>query len=657
MKIKNIRINNFRQYMDVLLEFPEANVYDLNYILAENGIGKTTLLNSITWCFYGKELHITEGLKDKTLPLLTLKKLREMNVSDEADTSVSITLEDIDGEITFTRWVTYRKTEEGMAYEKSKSQKVIIAPKSGEPDVLSSEEDFKIEVNKRLPFKIQQFFFFDGEQLDTYLASTAGENVEQTVLQISQIDLLVTMEKNLATVSDEMRRAAARANSQSAEINKRYEKQKDEIEGENGLEAKYRKDKQDLEDAKFRLDAIKSELGEDPDVTELEAKRDDLDAKLRELKTEQESNAYAIKYFLKKYLILLSSLPRMKKMYDLILEKEKNKQLPPKYDKEELEEMVKNHHCNVCDRELDTNSTIFILELIKRYELGQETGTLLTRMLGTLQIQIQEASRYEAERDKLYGEKKRIEQDIATLSNEIKRLDSIIDKYTNKDHIIMLYRNRSELERYIESANKTVIREEIELETAKKELDELHKELLAALNKDENNKKLRKEAALAENAKNKVSEIITQIKGGIRKQISDEMSAKFFELMWKRKFSSVEITENYSASVINNDGFECLGSCSAAERELLVLAFTLALHKESGFDGPLVIDTPISRISGDLRVAFAKVLRSVSENKQIILFVTDDEYSVNVRDVFEPYANRKYKFELVDEDYVKVGEM
>lgn len=201
------------------------------------------------------------------------------------------------------------------------------------------------------------------------------------------------------------------------------------------------------------------------------------------------------------------------------------------------------------------------------------------------------------------------------------------------------------------------MRQEIELENLKKEIEDLRKVLDEALGKDEKNKKLRKEAKLAEDAKNKVTEIISGIKGDIRKHISEEMRSKFFELMWKTKFSNVEITENYSASVINNDGFECLGSCSAAERELLVLAFTLALHKESGFDGPLVIDTPISRISGDLRVAFAKVLRSVSQNKQIILFVTEDEYSVNVRDVFKPYANRKYKFELLGEDFVKVGVM
>lgn len=654
MKIKEIVIQNFRQYMDVTLSFPQATTYDLNYVLAENGIGKTTLLNAITWCLYGRELHITEGLKDKTLPLLTLRSLREMDTGEERDTTVSITLEDLDNEVTFYRSMTYRKTEEGQAYLKSKYQKVILVPQNGEPDVLYKEEEFKVEVNKRLPYKIQQFFFFDGEQLDTYLASTAGENVEQTVLQISQIDLLVTMEKNLSIVSDEMRRAAAKANSKSSEINKQYEKKKKEIED---LEKNYKKNITDFDKAKIELDIVKSELGDDPDVSELESERNALDIKNGTLKSEQKENENAIKYFLKKYITLLSALPRIKKMYDLIQEKEKNNQLPPKYDRKELEEMLSQHHCSVCDRDLDATSTIHIAELVQRYELGQETGTLLTRLLGALQMQIQEAAKYEKERDLLYKEQDRIRNEITETTAEIRRLDSIIDKYTNKEHIINLYAKRSELERYIENARKNVIREELELEGAKKEVDELKKSLNDALSKDVKHKKLRQEELLAENAKNKVSEIILGIKGGIRKQISDEMSSKFFELMWKKNYLSVEITENYSASVINNDGFECLGSCSAAERELLVLAFTLALHKESGFDGPLVIDTPISRISGSLRVAFAQVLRSVSKNKQIILFVTEDEYSTNVRDVFEPYANRKYKFELVDEDYVKVGGM
>ncbi len=654
MKIKEIKINNFRQYKEVSLKFPSASQYDLNYILAENGIGKTTLLNAITWCLYGKELHITKGLQDKTLPLLTLEVLRGMKEGEERDSSVIISIEESSGEISFTRSITFRKTEEGLAYEKSRSQKVMVSPEGESPEVFTSEEDFNVEVNKRLPYKIQQFFFFDGEQLDTYLSNTTGENVENTVLQISQIDLLVTMHKNLDIISTEMRRKAAKSSSKAEEINQKYEKKKDEVQT---LEIKLAKEKDGLSKAKFELQEINNELGDEPDISEFENERDELENKLSELKKEKADNTNSIKSFLKKYLTLLNALPRLRKLYDLIKLKEQQKELPPKYDKEELLEMVSSCKCNVCGRELDTDSKMHILELIKRYELGQETGALLSRLPGSLQMLIQDASRYEKERDRLYRDKSRIDNDLNSFSNRLREIDSVIDKYTDKEHIIALYNKRTELETYIDDTYKQSVRDEVDLERLKDEEKGLKKDLEDAIKKDTANKKLRKEKDLAERARDKVEIIINEIKSGIRSKISDEMRTKFFELMWKKKFQNVELTESYSASVINDDGFECLGSCSAAERELLVLSFTLALHKESGFDGPLVIDTPISRISGELRVAFAKVIRKVSESKQIILFITEDEYSTNVRDVFEPYANQKYQFELFEENYVKVGEL
>ncbi|MEL3919786.1 AAA family ATPase [Aeromonas enteropelogenes] len=56
MKIKRIKLINFRQFYgkNNIIDFsidPERNV---TLIHAENGVGKTTLLNSILWCFYDK---------------------------------------------------------------------------------------------------------------------------------------------------------------------------------------------------------------------------------------------------------------------------------------------------------------------------------------------------------------------------------------------------------------------------------------------------------------------------------------------------------------------------------------------------------------------------------------------------------------------------
>ena len=60
---------------------------------------------------------------------------------------------------------------------------------------------------------------------------------------------------------------------------------------------------------------------------------------------------------------------------------------------------------------------------------------------------------------------------------------------------------------------------------------------------------------------------------------------------------------------------------------MLALAFTLSLHKISGFDGPIIIDTPVARVSDENRQNFGVALASVSLQKQTILLFTPSEYS------------------------------
>ena len=54
MRIERVSIKNFRQYKNVVFEFDKKGQCDLHIILGNNGIGKTNLLNAISWCLYGK---------------------------------------------------------------------------------------------------------------------------------------------------------------------------------------------------------------------------------------------------------------------------------------------------------------------------------------------------------------------------------------------------------------------------------------------------------------------------------------------------------------------------------------------------------------------------------------------------------------------------
>ena len=48
--IKKIEINNFKGITDLKLNFTDNK----NILEGENGIGKTTVLDAITWCLFGK---------------------------------------------------------------------------------------------------------------------------------------------------------------------------------------------------------------------------------------------------------------------------------------------------------------------------------------------------------------------------------------------------------------------------------------------------------------------------------------------------------------------------------------------------------------------------------------------------------------------------
>src|SRR5690606_20980025 len=110
-----------------------------------------------------------------------------------------------------------------------------------------------------------------------------------------------------------------------------------------------------------------------------------------------------------------------------------------------------------------------------------------------------------------------------------------------------------------------------------------------------------------------------------------------FNLIWKKMtFNKITIDEDYQLKITSaSTNLAMRGSLSKAENELLALSFTLALHKVSGFDAPLLIDTPVARVSDEQRVNFGTTLAQISKDKQIFLLFTPAEYSPDIKAVIE----------------------
>jgi DNA sulfur modification protein DndD len=137
-----------------------------------------------------------------------------------------------------------------------------------------------------------------------------------------------------------------------------------------------------------------------------------------------------------------------------------------------------------------------------------------------------------------------------------------------------------------------------------------------------------------------------KIIGDVRSQLEKETENFFFNMIWKKEaFSKMEITDTgteYKISVKSDRDKECLGDLSAGERQVLALAFTAALYNVSGYDVPVIIDTPLGRISDETSEKIAGSLPGYLSDTQVVLLVTDKEYSEAVRKKLSSHVGKEY---------------
>ena len=117
MRIESIRIQNMRQMKDLSLSFSkDDNKNDLHVILAENGVGKTNIVNALTWCLYNKETHLRD--EQTALSIVNNQLINETRQRGGGPVEVKVSLviktdDDIDW-IEFSRVGKYNITTDAI---------------------------------------------------------------------------------------------------------------------------------------------------------------------------------------------------------------------------------------------------------------------------------------------------------------------------------------------------------------------------------------------------------------------------------------------------------------------------------------------------------------------------------------------------------------
>lgn len=659
IEITNVQFLNFRQYKNLSVDFSNVTGNSLHVLVAQNGTGKTTFLNGITWCLYGEEKDL--NYKEKALQIANESVVKNTQIDDTISVVVRITIFDseINSFIEFSRTHTFivkmdqmtstKKTISGNCY-----LNIAITPKgTSNSTIIDNQDEADRYVDLYFNRNIYEYYFFNGEKLNDYFSEGKSKKIKESIFNISQVTLLENTSKRTESLGNDKSRKANKNNPDTINLINQRDRLKQEIEDRSKEIEKGKERLPQLYADKKKADDIISSYGP---VKTSQIRRKDKEKELKRIQNDMVQLKNEKNAFIQEYVVLLHFYPRIKKTYDMICIKEKNNELPPNINKSEIKAIVDKHmkNCPVCNSELNEEAFDYLQKILDETSVSTGTSHQLMKIKSSLEEMIEEVGQYEKRKNKLLAREKDLKTDLADVESCLQEIHSFLANYPSDD----IEANIAQAEKNIQYLNDQ-ISEIMQKEASNIAYNKRDKSKLADLERDisyyESQKmirdKLSKECSIYRKATTAFESIQSKIMYSMKDEIERDTWKFFDSMVWKsHTYKSLSISKNYDLSVYNMDNKIMTGSLSAAEFMALAYSFTLAIHNASGKNCPLVVDSPLGRTSDENRKKMATTLLGISKNKQIIMLFSPDEYSEEVKKIYGNTASSVRIFKLTDDE-------
>lgn len=644
IKINKIEFINYRQYKNITVDFISKEGNNLFILKAKNGTGKTTFLNGILWCLYNNEYYISD--KDKALPIINSSLVKKAQEQEKLTASVKVTVDDSENIVIFERFQYFIVKVNHLKGNKTvipgqTGLKVIITPKDNVSNTKVYEDELEVNnlVKQYFDESIYSYYFFDGENLKNYFEKSNTKKIKDSIFNISQVTLLANAISHLDIMQKEKSRLVSKMFDSDGKIYtnienlekkiKRLEEENEELES---LLPDYRKKYTEADEILKGYAPIRSNT----------AQRDKLERELTNLKIDYSSFKDYKKNFIRESLVLLNLYPRIKNTLDMILEKQKNNVLPPSIDKNQVSLLLSTHAktCPMCDSVLDEKAIKHLTELLEKLDVTSSTSNYLMEIKSSLEIAVNKCLKFPEELEKINKDEKFYRTEIEDKEQQVSAINGYLARYASEGHdeidVSKVEKERNTNLQLIKTSETKIELNKKDIKLAKIQLDEFIKEREKLEQKTKDKSLMTKQVAVYRTLESALEEVQNSIMEKIKDEIQNLTWNSFAAMIWKKNtFGSITIDDQYSMSVFDVDGNETTGTLSATERMALAYAFTLAIHEASGKNCPLVVDSPLGRSSDENRTNMATELLKLSKNKQIIMLFTPDEYSAEVKAIYE----------------------
>lgn len=657
---EQIKLKNFRRYVDCEFNFSKDYQNNVNVILARNGTGKSTLFDAITWCLFGEEDHLQIDSRYKEDSETILNSEIEFNLSKGSSIDVEVELSIIDlntnNKYIIKRTSRFTMFNDGkLLYNKEENR---IAP-----EVLSFDtryNDWKREdkptliiENLIVPRDLRHFFFFDGERLGKHFEENSSDFIKNKVEQVSRLGRI---DESLGSINAYLRNVNAK---QKTLVSDRNLKRK--IEERDSLLKRQEEYQEELnqvlslqKEAKNNLDRCNKEIEEigfnHNNVDVLNKSYSAIVRRIQNIEEEIEKleNDFKEKisdYFLKN---IFSSI--IEKSNDIIYKATENKEIPPPITRDYIDKILERKEC-ICGACLDKDS---------KYRHNLEKFKEETELINT-SIDFNKGQFYFEKQLDFISKKEHIE-----IKNRIKhKKDELKDAEDEKEVLKIKLNNlnidrikflQEQIDQFTSNVNNSK-RKEINLlrdiEDVGVELKRCENEIKKGEKDNERLNSLNNKKTYIENARKVLTNFRKHLIMKNLQNLKQNTELYLKEILTEKKdeISEIVIDNDYNLKIMSIYNKDLTRTLSKGESQIFVMSFAAALRDLMNLKTPFLIDTPLGRIDNEYRLEVTKSFPKILENSQFILLVTSSEYTGDVKEILKKISNNK----LVEYEVIKEG--
>lgn len=625
MKIRRIDLRDFRQFHGhETLELASGDERNVTLVHAENGVGKTTLLNAVYWTLFGK-----------TTPRFEQRQ-RLINFETEARGGQEASVE-VSFEFNGIEYRAVRRHRVG-----SNAEFNIYADVAGTP--LKAPETF---VGTVIPEGMARYFFFDGEHAESF-AGEQNRGAGAAIRSMLGCDLAETAIQDLKDIAGSYTRAAG-----SVKTDEKIESQRAWL---SVLEDQQEADQRALTDLDVNIEkaveqkaVIEEKLRRTAGAQEIQKLRDELTESLETTKKDIATAEASLVRWVGDRATIVVARKLAESALDFIDEEQLSGRLPSPYNESFIRGLLNKGQCICCNKLLpETPEWAAVASLL------QNAGTA-----GALNKVVRARARLQNIHDearKAPGELEKLENEISSRIERRRSLELRIGEEGKKleNYSLEEVRQREQARLALETEIRLSSERKGALRTAiadrQVQIDLTSDDIEARVKKNERAKVIFGKRRLALDAAARLQTHLADYEKSARGEIEDKIN-DILGVTARRDYE-FSFSDDFAMSLLHRD-VEGPVPKSGGENQLMSLAFTAALVGFAksrvgaqdailtpGTVAPLVLDAPIGHLDYAYRRATAGFLPEMAG--QVVLLLSSAHTGDGVLEALRPRIGAEY---------------